>query len=345
MLLENFRPQSKLVLKTTQVNRPRFPVIDAHNHLGPAFGGGWDSKPVSALLEQLDSAGVTGYVDLDGGWGEAVLSQHLDYFKSAAPERFKIFGGVDWEQWKTLGDGFPEWAAGRLRAQKERGAEGLKIWKPLGLEVRDHNDQLVDVDDPRLVPLWETAGELDMPVMVHVADPAAFFDPVDETNERWEELGRWPAWAYTSPPFPPFLHIMNGLFRLVARHPQTTFIGAHAGCYAENLAWVGQMLNACPNYYIDISARIGELGRQPYTARKFCLQYQDRILFGTDAGPDLEEYRRYYRFLESDDEYFNYSASEIPAQGRWMVYGLHLPDEALQKIYHLNAQRVLHFET
>ncbi len=343
MLLKDFHPQSKLVTRTTHVERPRFPVVDAHNHLAEPFGGGWDQKPLSKLLDRLDEAGVTHYVDLDGGWGEEILGSHLDYFKNAAPERFQIFGGVEWFRWRKMGGAFPEWAAKRLRIQKERGAQGLKIWKPLGLLVEDHNDKLVDVDDERLNPVWETAGELGLPVMIHVADPVAFFDPIDGTNERWEEIGEHPEWAYTSPPYPPFMHILNGLRNLVKRHPNTTFIGAHVGCYGENLGWVGQMLDECPNYYIDISARIGELGRQPYTARKFFIQYQDRILFGLDAGPNLDEYRLSYRFLETDEEYFNYNTSEVPLQGRWYVYGLYLPDDVLRKVYSENARKVLHF--
>ena len=341
MELENFRPQSKLVTKTTLVEKPRFPAIDAHNHLGEPFGGGWDKRPLAELLDLLDQAGIVHYVDLDGGWGEDILNLHLDYFKAHAPERFQIFGGVDWSQWAEKGSAFPEWAAGRLRLQKERGAEGLKIWKGFGLHVKDQNGKLVNVDDRRVVPIWETAGELGLPVVIHVADPAAFFDPIDESNERWEELGNHPDWAFTSPPFPPFIHIIEGLANLAARHPNTTFIGAHVGCYAENLAWVGALLKRCPNFYVDIAARIGELGRQPYTARQFFRQYADRILFGSDMGPYAEAYRVIYRFLESDDEYFNYNAALLPMQGRWHVCGLYLPDDVLEKIYLRNAERIL----
>jgi predicted TIM-barrel fold metal-dependent hydrolase len=341
MLLKDYRPKSQLVTKETLVNKPRFPVIDAHNHLGEAFGGGWDKKPLDELLDRLDEAGVTHYVDLDGGWGEEVLAQHLKHFKEVAPERFQIFGGVDWYEWERRGAAFPGWAASRLRVQKEMGAQGLKIWKPFGLQVKDDLGRLAAVDDLRLAPIWETAGELGLPVMVHVADPVAFFDPIDESNERWEELGAHPYWAFTSPPFPPFMEILNGFKNLVTRHKQTIFIGAHVGCYGENLGWVGQMLDDCPNYSIDISARLGELGRQPYTAREFFLRYQDRILFGSDMGPDLEAYRLCYRLLETDDEYFNYNPGEIPAQGRWYAYGLHLPDEVLEKVYRKNALGVL----
>lgn len=341
MDLQKFRPRSKLVTKRTPVEKPRFPAVDAHNHLGEEFGGGWDRRPVSELLDQLDVVGIIRYVDLDGGWGEEILDAHLDHFKQPAPERFMVFGGVDWNRWQDYGEGFPEWAAGRLRVQKNRGAQGLKIWKGLGLQVKDPDGRLVEVDDRRLDPIWQAAGELDLPVVIHVADPVAFFDPVDEVNERWEELCNHPDWAFTSPPFPPFMHIMQGLANMVTRHPETTFIGAHVGCYAENLAWVGTLLDRCPNFNVDISARIGELGRQPYTARRFFLSYADRILFGSDMGPDPDAYRVIYRFLETDDEYFNYNAASLPMQGRWFVHGLFLPDEVLEKVYFRNANRIL----
>ena len=341
MKLTDFHPRSKLVTKATSVVQPRFPVIDAHNHLADPFGGGWDKKPLAALLDLLDEAGVVQYIDLDGGWGEGILYRHLDLFKAQAPDRFQVFGGVDWSQWKTMGLRFPDWAAERLMVQKAAGAQGLKIWKPFGLEVKDEDDRLVKVDDPRLKPLWAAAGELGLPVLIHVADPLAFFDPIDATNERWEELAAHPEWAFTSPPYPAFLDILNAFFRLVKAHPGTTFIGAHVGCYAEDLGWVGAMLDACPNYHIDLSARLGDLGRQPYSARRFLIRYQDRVLFGSDVGPDLDAYRLAYRFLETDDEYFNYNLSEVPGQGRWYVHGLHLPDEVLQKLYFTNAKTLL----
>src|SRR4051812_29785038 len=260
MLLTEFRPRPALVTKATEVPQPRFPVIDAHNHLSAEFGGGWDARPVEELLAVLDAADVRVFVDLDGGWGEAVLHRHLDKFKTAAPDRFRVFGGVDWAAWPEHGDGFGEWAAARLREQARRGAEGLKIWKPFGLHVRDQHGTLVAVDDARLDPLWATAGELRLPVLIHVADPVAFFDPLDATNERWEELHGHPDWHFPSPPFPPFLSILEALANVIARHPGTDFVGAHVGCYAENLGWVGALLDRCPNFYIDISARLAELG-------------------------------------------------------------------------------------
>ncbi len=340
MLLEEYRPKSCLVNRSTRILKPRFPVIDAHNHLGDEFGGGWIHRPVEELLDILDEAAIQTYVDLDGGWGEEILIAHVEKFKHLHPERFRVFGGVAWQQWESHGKDFPEWAASRLRIQKEIGADGLKIWKNLGLRVHDQDGNLVNVDDERLDSIWATAGELNMPVMIHVADPVAFFDPLDACNERWEEMNANPDWQFPSPPFPPFSHIMSGLVHLVKRHPRTVFIGAHVGCYAENLGWVGGLLDKCPNFYVDISARIGELGRQPYTSRKFFLDHADRILFGSDFGPDLEEYRLAYRFLETEDEYFNYNVADVPKQGRWCVYGLHLPEDVLRKVYHDNATKL-----
>ena len=338
--LSDFKPVPKLVTRATIVNKPRFPVIDAHNHLSLEGFGGWDKRPVSELLDILDAADVRVYVDLDGGWGEDILETHLDHFKAAAPERFRVYGGVDWSKWAEHGDRFGEWAADRLRKQAARGAQGLKIWKPLGLTVRDQNDKLVAVDDPRLDPVWAVAGELNLPVTIHIADPAAFFDPVDNHNERWEELAANPDWQFPSPPFPPFLSIVNALANVVARHPETTFVAAHFGCYAENLEWVGQVLDNNPNFFVDISERIAELGRQPYSARRFFLKYPDRILFGTDRPVEEHIYPVYYRFFETDDEYFSYGVEDAPRQGRWRIYGLYLPDDVLKQVYHDNAARL-----
>jgi predicted TIM-barrel fold metal-dependent hydrolase len=185
---------------------------------------------------------------------------------------------------------------------------------------------------------------LSLPVMIHAGDPAAFFQPLDAYNERWEELQAHPDWHFPSPAFPPLALILEGLASLVARHPATTFIGAHVGCCAEDLAWVDALLERCPNFHVDISARVGELGRQPFAARRFFLRNQRRILFGSDFGLHREAYRLMFRFLETGDEYFNYSPGETPAQGRWQVYGLELPDQVLRSVYAENARRLFRLD-
>lgn len=333
------QPLPMLVTQQSGISAPCRSIIDAHNHLG-AFGGGWDQREPSSFFAQLDEARVVHYVDLDGGWGEHVLADRLRRFKAHAPDRYRVFGGVDWARWGEEGARFPDNAAARLRGQAARGAEGLKIWKPFGLHITDDRGVLARIDDPRLDPIWATAGELGLPVMIHVADPVAFFEPLTPENERWDELHAHPDWHFPSPPFPPFAALIEAFARLVRRHLGTTFIGAHVGCYAENLAWVSALLDECSNLVVDISARIAELGRQPYTARRFLLRHADRVLLGTDAGPDLATYGVYARFLESEDEHFPYSPDGIPEQGAWRIHGLHLPRDILDQIYHDNAARL-----
>ena len=339
--LLDYKPKPRLVNTETPVLTPRFPAIDAHNHLGIQFGGAWDQRPLSELLDVLDQAHVRVLVDLDGGWGEDLLNAHLEKFKQPAPERFQIFGGVDWSKWQDEDDRFGEKSAVRLREQVRRGAQGLKIWKVLGLRVKDQHRKLVPIDDPRLDPVWETAGDLKIPVLIHIADPVAFFDPLTPQNERYEEISRHPDWAFSGPQFPPFQTLIEQFEHLIARHSATTFIGAHVGCYPENLEWVSYMLQTYPHFNIDFSARIAELGRQPYSARRLFLRFPDRILFGTDMAPNADYYKIYYRFLESDDEYFSYDVGEIPGQGRWQIYGLYLPEDVLRQVYYLNAERIL----
>jgi predicted TIM-barrel fold metal-dependent hydrolase len=203
--------------------------------------------------------------------------------------------------------------------------------------VRDDKGVLVAVDDARLNPLWQTATDLAVPVIIHVADPVAFFDPLDHNNERWDELQAHPDWHFAAPLFPGFMAIIEAFFRLVETFPKLRFVGAHMGCYAENLAWVEALPQRCPNFHVDISARISELGRQPYCARCFMEKFQDRIRLGIDSGPQLEAYHTSYRFLETDNEYFNYSWDGIAGQGRWQIYGLNPPKPVLEKIYCRNA--------
>jgi hypothetical protein len=176
-------------------------------------------------------------------------------------------------------------------------------------------------------------------VVIHVADPAAFFTPLDRFNERWHELGDHPNWLFYGDKFPSRDEILAQRNRAIARHPNTTFICAHFGNNPEDLATVGKWLDTYPNMLIDVDARISELGRQPYTARKFFLKYQDRIMFGTDTTPRRDAYRMYYRFLETDDEYFDCAGSH-QRQGFWMIYGVFLPKNVLEKIYRINAERL-----
>jgi predicted TIM-barrel fold metal-dependent hydrolase len=352
LTLREFAPRPALRVPVNERPHPRFDVVDAHNHLGDVFSAGrnsWLSRSVDDLIAIMDEAGVKAMVDLDGRWGDR-LRDEIRRYQEPHPDRFFVFSGVDYENFAT-DPAFGETEARRLRESVKLGARGLKVWKTLGLRLRDRQGQLIPVNDERLDPLWATAGELDVPVLIHIADPVAFFQPLDRYNERWEQLVRRPDWHFyptrprgdlQHPDFPSFEELMEQFEELLTRHPGTRFIGAHVGCYAEDLGWVGRVMEKCPNFYVDISARIAELGRQPYTARDFFMTFQDRILFGTDASPNPDVYRLHYRFLETRDEYFNYGLSDVPGTGRWMIYGLDLPDDVLKKVYHDNALRVIH---
>jgi len=340
--LADYRPRSRLVVPETVVERPRYPAVDAHNHLGRWLTGDWCVGDVGALLALLDEVGVEAIVNLDGRWGEE-LDANLDRYDRAHPGRFATFCHVDFGLARERG--FEPKLVASLRESHARGARGLKVWKDLGLGFRDPAGQLLMPDDPRLGPLFHEAGELGLPVLIHTADPVAFFDPVDERNERLEELGVHPEWSFHAPGFPSFDELMCSLESLVAAHPGTTFLTAHAGCHAEDLAHVDRMLTAYPNLHTDFSARIAELGRQPRAAAALFARHPDRILFGTDCyPPHAATYRRYFRFLETADEHFPYGEGEVPAQGRWAISALALDDAVLRAVYRDNPRRVLNLE-
>jgi predicted TIM-barrel fold metal-dependent hydrolase len=348
MLLRDYAPRPVLRVPVHRIERPRFPVVDAHSHLGPVFGGDWSRRPVDELMAALDGAGVTTLVDLDGRWGEALRAEIARY-QEPHPDRFVVFAGLDDGRF-AVDPVFGSSLAAQLRDSVAAGARGLKVWKTLGLTLRDPRGRLVAVNDERLDPVWATAGELRVPVLIHVADPIAFFEPLDRWNERWEELQAHPDWHFhpTRPRgrpdetgFPPFDELMEQLEAVVARHPGTTFIGAHVGCAAEDLGFVGRMIDTYPNWNVDIAARLGELGRQPHSSRDFFIRHPDRILFGVDVAADPEVYRTYYRFLETRDESFPYDPAEVPGQGRWLIHGIDLPDDVLRRVYAGNARRLL----
>lgn len=355
LALTDFQPKSMLHVPEHQVLCPRFPVIDVHAHLSWSGGltGSEEMEFLTApqdLLPVMDRRGVRMMVNLTGGAGAGLESAILR-FDAAAPGRFATFTEPSWSLFDE--PCYPQVQADAIVRARQAGAWGLKVLKTLGLRLREHvtSGPLVQIDDPRFDPMWEVCGQLGMPVVIHVSDPEAFFLPVDRFNERYEELSNHPDWSFYDRDFPSNAEILAARDRVLARHTHTRFILAHVGHAAENLAFAGETLDRFPNTTVEIGARIGELGRQPRTARRFFERYQDRILFGTDAVPHGHEtpqqvfgdelYEIYYRFLETEDEYFDYAPAPVPPQGRWRIYGLGLPDSILKKVYHDNAAREL----
>jgi predicted TIM-barrel fold metal-dependent hydrolase len=334
--LRDWQPRPMLVTPATDVPRPAFPVIDVHNHLG---GGKAFLTParVAGYLAEMDAAGVRTVVNLDGGWGRR-LEETLAALDNAHPGRFLTYALIDFEGIDDAG--WSDREAQRLAQSFEAGAKGLKFHKTLGLGARYKDGRLVPVDDPKLDPVWATCARFKRPVEIHTGDPGAFFTPLDRYNERWHELNEHPNWLFYGKDYPKRADLHAQRNRVIARHPATTFICAHMANDGEDLAEVGRWLDAYPNMVVDIDARINELGRQPYATRRFLLKYQDRVMFGTDTVPSRSAYRMYYRFLETDDEYFD-SAAGHHRQGFWMIYGVFLPKDVLEKLYVKNAERLL----
>lgn len=326
--ISDFEPRSMLAVERHEIARARFPAIDYHNHL--------DAQEPAEVLRVMDECGVEKIVNITMRTGEESFAMHRK-FKEAAPDRFET---IAWFDWHDLGENdFWERSVERLAVWADAGFCGVKIWKDLGLTLRDRDGALLRVDDERLAPFFEKAGELAMPVMFHIADPDAFFLPIDRYNERYEELAAHPDWSFHGAH-----HAKDELLaqrdRVFARHPKTVFVAAHVAEKSENLAYVSRLLENNPNLSVDIGARTAELGRQPYTAREFFRRFADRILFGTDLVPETEMYRLHFRFLETFDEYFDYP-SHASRQGRWQIYGVGLEDDVLRRVYRENALRLL----
>ena len=326
--LSDFHPRPMLVTETHEIERPIVPAIDYHNHL--------DSMEPRDVLKIMDACGIERVVNITMKTGDEALAM-LHRYKDAAPDRFSTIGWMDWADLQS--PNFFRKSVERLERLVEHGACGIKFWKDLGLTLRDSSGKLLRIDDEGLAPVFEKAAELGVPVMFHTADPAAFFEPIDQYNERYEELAAHPDWGFYGAEYGKS-ELLDQRDNVFSRHPETTFVAAHMGECGENLRRAAQTLVNHSNVLMDMSARVAELGRQPYTARAFFERFADRLLFGTDLLPEIGMYRLHFRFLETADEYFEYP-SHASRQGRWNICGIHLPEEILKKIYRENAAALL----
>ena len=332
ILLKDFQPEPALHAAAHEIRRAKFPVIDVHTHTNDAAGIG-DRVDPKEMIARMDRLNIRTIVILTGMWGDK-LQTIIDDMVKPYPGRFIVFTQFDWS--KINDPNFSQLMVRQIDDSVARGARGLKVLKELGLGVRDATGKLITIDDPRLDPAWEECGRLGIPVFIHVADPEAFFHPIDARNERYEELIEHPDWSFYGPQFPSLQELFAERDRMFAKHPHTTFVALHFGSWPENLDFVEQTLQKFPNVMIETGAREGELGRQPRRTREIFLKYSDRIMFGTDEGAGEAMYQNYFRWLETEDEYFPYA--QYPQQGRWMIYGMGLPDTVLEKVYHGNAE-------
>jgi predicted TIM-barrel fold metal-dependent hydrolase len=332
ILLKDFHPEPALHAAAHEIERAKFPVIDVHTHTNDAAGIG-DRVDPKEMIARMDRLNIRTIVILTGMWGDK-LQTIIDDMVKPYPGRFIVFTQFDWS--KINDPNFSQLMVRQIDDSVARGARGLKVLKELGLGVRDATGKRITIDDPRLDPAWEECGRLGIPVFIHVADPEAFFHPIDARNERYEELIEHPDWSFYGAQFPSLQELFAERDRMFAKHPHTTFVALHFGSWPENLDFVEQTLQKFPNVMIETGAREGELGRQPRRTREIFLKYSDRIMFGTDEGAGEAMYQNYFRWLETEDEYFPYA--QYPLQGRWMIYGLGLPDDVLEKVYQRNAE-------
>ena len=339
MDIEEYSPISTLVVPQNPKTRSKFPFIDVHSHH-------WNMPIMNLdnLIEEMDSLNMKYQINLSGS-GLAVfsgkqdlmdlnLSKSINNVKKNYPERFGVFVNLDLS--KIGRKDFKLNTEKYLLNASKIGATGLKIYKNLGLNLKDGEGNRVKVDDDRLQFIWEKCAELNLPVLIHSGEPIAFFQNIDKYNERWLHAKQRPSSFRPSEKYPSFEIVMSEQYNMFKKNPKTTFINAHMGWYGNNLSKLDQQLIDLPNVYVEFGAVINELGRQPVSARKFFIKHQDRILFGKD-NYNKEEYYLYFQVLETSDEYIEYFRKR---HGLWRLYGLNLPDSVLKKVYHQNALKI-----
>ena len=329
LTFEEYNPKSTLVVPGQPIFRAKFPFIDIHGHQYRM-----PEQDLSPVVAAMDTLNLAIMINLSGRSGEQ-LQKSVKNIADHYPNRFVVFANVDFE-----GVGSPNWtenAVNQLEKDVRNGARGLKIYKSLGMRYKDTDGKRVAIDDPRLDPIWAKCGELGIPVLIHAADPKPFWEDFDKDNERWLELKTHPRRKRSNNDPASWEQIIAEQHNIFKRHPNTTFINAHFGWYANNLGRLSELMDEMPNMYVEIAAIIAELGRQPRNAREFFEKYQDRILFGKDSWKP-EEFPTYFRVLESDDEYFPYHKKY---HAFWAMYGMDLPDEILKKVYYKNALKIV----
>lgn len=325
----DYRPRNTLVRTETLVPKAKYPVVDIHSHTGPT------PETIDRLVSEMDAMGLRVLVNLSGGSDPAAVKQKVDFIRSSKhADRFAVFANVQWDG--AGGPGWAEKAVGDLEQAVKNGAVGLKIAKNLGISAKKHDGSRLEVDDPVLKPVWDACARLNIPVIIHTAEPPEFFAPLDYKNERWLELALFPDRRNFQQGKATFDELQAERDRMFEANPKTRYIGAHFAYYGHNLAGAAKLLDRLPNVVLEVAAVLYDFGRQPRASREFFIKYQDRILFGKDSyAPN--EFPYYWRVFETRDEHFDYYRDY---HAFWKLYGMELPDEVLKKIYYKNALRV-----
>jgi len=340
MDIEEYSPKSSLVVEENPRNSAKFPFVDVHSHQ-------W-KMPVmdfTNLIAEMDSLNMGYMINLSGSGFAAfagnqklmdiTLTESLENVKKqGVSNRFGVFVNVDFN--KIDDEDFAKNNVEIIKDAVAQGVVGLKVYKNLGLNLKDNSGERVKVDDKRLNPIWEICGELNIPVLIHSGEPSPFFDHIDKHNERFLHARQKPQSFRNSDEYPTFDEVMQEQYNMFKNNPKTTFINAHLGWYGNDLDKMSAQLDDLPNVYTEIGAVIAELGRQPIRARRFFVEHQDRVLFGKDTYKK-SEFDVYFRILETSDEYFDYYRKR---HAHWKMYGLNLPDSILKKLYYKNARKL-----
>jgi predicted TIM-barrel fold metal-dependent hydrolase len=328
----DYRPKSTLVTAAHLVKTAKYPAIDFHGHPDELIES---AQGLETLHTALDRLNVRMMIAADNVSGSELRGAIAAIRASdAMRDRVRVLAGIDFND---VGPGWAEQAIKQLDADIAAGAVGVgEISKSLGLSIRKRDGTRLRIDDPALDPIWDECARLSIPVFIHTADPPEFFQPVDYTNERWLELSLFPGRRYPKDRFPSFEQLMTERDNMFRKHPRTTFVAAHMGWHANDLASLGAMLDAMPNVYTEVGAVLYDIGRQPRASHEFFFKYQDRILFGKDSFQPVE-YPYYFRVFETADEYFDYYR---PYHAFWKLYGIDLPDSVLKKVYFGNALKI-----
>ncbi len=320
--------ESRLVVPRTHIERFLVPVVDAHSH---AYAE--TSERVAEWVALMDRLRVRESLILTGETG-AKFRDLVARYAGAHPGRFAMAAGMEQEGVEAAEYG--ERLRKAVRADVAAGAVALGELTDKGKGLVRVGERAYFIDDPRFDPLWDEAGRIGIPVFVHIAEPAAFYDAADGKNE----LRRSANWSLYEKGTPGFEAMLERFERVLSRFPKTRFVAVHAFNLGNDLGRVGQLLDRHPNVQIDFAARMWELARQPYSARRFFARYPNRILFGTDNDPVFGMYAAHVRQLETEDEWF------WPADAEWWRgYGMGLPRETLVKIYSENADALLRRRT
>ncbi len=330
MSIEDYEPKSTLVVPQHLLTRAKYPFIDVHNHQDSRMPEG----ELKQLVTDMDRIHLRIMINLSGGYGDE-LKEGVANMKGHYPDRFIVFANMNFTRIDE--PGYSDRVAGQLASDVKNGAQGLKIFKNFGMDLKDTHGQRIHVDDPRFDKVFELCGTLKIPVLIHTGEPSSFFQPKDKYNERWLELKQFPSRARPPERYPPWETLMEEQHHLFAKHPNTIFINAHLGWLGGNLGELGRLMDKLPNMYTEIGAVLAELGRQPRFAREFFIKHSDRVLFGKDTW-EPSEYAYYFRVLETADEYFDYYRKR---HAFWKMYGLDLPDDVLRKLYYKNALRII----